>query len=207
MSNIFETAATISAVDAFQRYVGGDLRRTGRNIKCRCPWHNDKTPSLTFFPDGKFKCFGCNKTGDAIDVVRFTYGISPSAAALRICTDFGLKFGISDIPVKAQIAKRSKRDRKDELTEIYQELCEAIRAMDKAIDSMEAEEQAADDFSETFKRAVEERNKMNRLVDQLLEMLANDDIDAGVVLMESCRNERAKWKGLIRFWNRKEAKK
>lgn len=40
----------------------------------RCPFHNEKTPSLSvkFFPDAnkeKFKCFGCDEVGDAIDFI------------------------------------------------------------------------------------------------------------------------------------------
>jgi hypothetical protein len=40
----------------------------------KCPFHNEKTPSLSikFFPDAnkyKFKCFGCGESGDAIDFI------------------------------------------------------------------------------------------------------------------------------------------
>lgn len=40
----------------------------------KCPFHNDKTPSLSikFFPDKnkyKFKCWGCEEQGDAIDFI------------------------------------------------------------------------------------------------------------------------------------------
>ncbi|WP_082853601.1 CHC2 zinc finger domain-containing protein [Clostridium coskatii] len=40
----------------------------------KCPFHNEKTPSLSirFFPDAnkyKFKCFGCGEVGDAIDFI------------------------------------------------------------------------------------------------------------------------------------------
>ncbi|MHC1683434.1 MAG: CHC2 zinc finger domain-containing protein [Clostridiaceae bacterium] len=40
----------------------------------KCPFHNEKTPSLKvkFFPDNnkqKYKCFGCSEVGDAIDFI------------------------------------------------------------------------------------------------------------------------------------------
>lgn len=43
------------------------LKRTGRNLKGLCPFHSEKTPSFTVYPDdGSFYCFGCGVGGDAI---------------------------------------------------------------------------------------------------------------------------------------------
>ena len=39
-----------------------------KNGKARCPFHNDQTPSLSF-KEGRYKCFGCDAFGDAIDLV------------------------------------------------------------------------------------------------------------------------------------------
>lgn len=46
----------------------------------KCPFHNEKTPSLSvkFFPDRnkeKFRCWGCDKQGDAIDFIMEFKGI------------------------------------------------------------------------------------------------------------------------------------
>ena len=42
------------------------LKKTGRNFKGLCPFHQEKTPSFIVFPEsGNFKCFGCGKGGDA----------------------------------------------------------------------------------------------------------------------------------------------
>ena len=41
------------------------LKKTGRNFKGLCPFHQEKTPSFIVFPEsGNFKCFGCGKGGD-----------------------------------------------------------------------------------------------------------------------------------------------
>ncbi|MBV9851644.1 MAG: DUF3987 domain-containing protein [Armatimonadetes bacterium] len=46
-----------------------DMRRAGREYVCRCPFHDEKTPSFHVNPDtGLYKCFGC---GDGGDVFRF----------------------------------------------------------------------------------------------------------------------------------------
>ncbi|MDP4147100.1 MAG: CHC2 zinc finger domain-containing protein, partial [Bacillota bacterium] len=53
-------------------------RETGEKFNkqgyIKCPFHSEKTPSLSikFFPDAnkyKFKCFGCDEVGDAIDFI------------------------------------------------------------------------------------------------------------------------------------------
>lgn len=40
-------------------------------LKAICPWHNEKTPSLHYYPaNNRVYCFGCGKSGDAIDIYR-----------------------------------------------------------------------------------------------------------------------------------------
>ena len=49
--------------DVIGRYV--ELKRAGRNMVGRCPFHSEKTPSFTVFEDN-FHCFGCGAGGDVI---------------------------------------------------------------------------------------------------------------------------------------------
>lgn len=43
------------------------LRRQGASLEGICPFHNDRNPSLVVWPDsGRFKCFGCQLSGDVI---------------------------------------------------------------------------------------------------------------------------------------------
>ena len=43
------------------------LKRAGSNVKGLCPFHNEKTPSFTVYPDSQsFYCFGCGAGGDVI---------------------------------------------------------------------------------------------------------------------------------------------
>ena len=47
------------------------LKRAGNNLKGLCPFHNEKTPSFTVYPeDNSFYCFGCGVGGNAITFVR-----------------------------------------------------------------------------------------------------------------------------------------
>ena len=46
-------------------------RRTGRNIVGKCPFHEEKTGSFTIYTDSnRWRCFGCNTFGDAVDFVQ-----------------------------------------------------------------------------------------------------------------------------------------
>lgn len=46
------------------------LKRAGSNVKGLCPFHNEKTPSFTVYPNSQsFYCFGCGAAGDAITFI------------------------------------------------------------------------------------------------------------------------------------------
>lgn len=48
-----------------------NMRRRGRTYTGLCPFHNEKTPSFTVYPETQsFYCFGCGAGGDAITFVR-----------------------------------------------------------------------------------------------------------------------------------------
>lgn len=47
------------------------LRKLGSRHTALCPFHNEKTPSFTIYPNNTFHCFGCQKHGDAINFVQY----------------------------------------------------------------------------------------------------------------------------------------
>lgn len=47
------------------------LKRRGKNLVGLCPFHNEKTPSFTVYPEnGSFYCFGCGVGGDVFSFVK-----------------------------------------------------------------------------------------------------------------------------------------
>ncbi len=55
-------------VDLIGSYV--TLKRAGTNYNGLCPFHSEKTPSFTVFPDNQsFFCFGCEAGGDAFTFI------------------------------------------------------------------------------------------------------------------------------------------
>ena len=50
---------------------GLELRQHGRIYTAKCCFHEERTPSLTVWPDKqRFECFGCGAGGDVIDFIR-----------------------------------------------------------------------------------------------------------------------------------------
>lgn len=48
-----------------------NLRRRGRTLSGLCPFHSEKSPSFTVYPDTQsFFCFGCGAAGDVINFIR-----------------------------------------------------------------------------------------------------------------------------------------
>ncbi len=55
-------------VDVIGSYVS--LNKRGRLYTALCPFHNEKTPSFTVYPDtNNFYCFGCHEGGDVISFI------------------------------------------------------------------------------------------------------------------------------------------
>lgn len=84
--NVFEVVkASVSVPDAAKMYG----IRADRHGMARCPFHDDRRPSLKLNQDFYY-CFGCGATGDVIDFVSRLYGLSAFEAAKKIASDFGL---------------------------------------------------------------------------------------------------------------------
>ncbi len=65
---IQQLVMTCDIEDVVSSYVV--LKREGRNKKCLCPFHSEKTPSMVVYPDTQsFYCFGCGTGGDVISFI------------------------------------------------------------------------------------------------------------------------------------------
>ena len=85
--NIFEIVKqTVTTRQAAERY---DIR-VERNGMCRCPFHDDSTPSMKL--DRRYYCFGCGATGDVIDFVSQLRGIGSKEAAFLLAQDFAIPY-------------------------------------------------------------------------------------------------------------------
>lgn len=53
------------------------VQDNGRRISMKCPFHQERTPSFTLYPENNFYCFGCNVSG---------------RGAIDFCTKLGYSF-------------------------------------------------------------------------------------------------------------------
>lgn len=85
MSNIFQAVKNAVTARQAAEYYGLDV---GTNGMCRCPFHNDRNPSMKI-SDG-FYCFGCGASGDVITFTSKMYGLKPYDAAKKLAADFNI---------------------------------------------------------------------------------------------------------------------
>lgn len=105
MIDVFrEVRERVSAEDAARRY-GMEFDRRGW---CRCPFHRDKRPSMSF-REGRFRCWACNVSGDSIDFTGRLLGLEPMAAVERLDADFALGLPLHRKPTQAQTQEARRR--------------------------------------------------------------------------------------------------
>lgn len=76
--------------DAISPYV--QLKRRGRNLIGLCPFHNEKTPSFTVYPEsGSFYCFGCGVGGDVFSFTRLIEGLDYIEAVKLLAERTGVR--------------------------------------------------------------------------------------------------------------------
>lgn len=67
------------------------LKRAGANYSGLCPFHNEKTPSFTVFPNTQsFFCFGCEAGGDALTFVMRTENLEYADAVRYLAKRVGI---------------------------------------------------------------------------------------------------------------------
>ena len=87
--------------------------RVERNGMCRCPFHDDSTPSMKL--DCRYYCFGCGATGDVIDFVSRLRGIGSKEAAILLVQNCA-------IPYENRLGNPRKRQKKNTDEQNYQHM-------------------------------------------------------------------------------------
>ena len=82
--------AAADIVDVVSDFV--TLKKKGINYQACCPFHNEKTPSFVVSPaKGMFKCFGCNKGGNAVTFVMEHESLTYPEALKWVAKKYGIE--------------------------------------------------------------------------------------------------------------------
>ncbi|MDE5936860.1 MAG: DNA primase, partial [Ruminococcus sp.] len=85
------------------------LKRQGRNQVCCCPFHSERTPSFTVFPDTQsFFCFGCGAGGDAITFIMKAENLDFTEALKFLAESSGIEMPEYDNRSKQNAERRTR---------------------------------------------------------------------------------------------------
>ena len=89
-----------------------NLQRSGSNLRCCCPFHEEKTPS--FFVNvnrNSWHCFGaCDEGGDAISFVMKKEGLNFDTAVRKLANKYGVQIEEADEPTTEQRQQALKKE-------------------------------------------------------------------------------------------------
>ena len=123
-SSVDQIKERLGIVDVVSTYV--TLEKAGSNLKAKCPFHNEKTPSFFVSPSrNTFYCFGCSVKGDIFTFVEQFEGLD-FKGALKVLGD---RAGVS-------LAFESPSVR-DEKTRMYELLTEATSYFERILKNEE----------------------------------------------------------------------
>lgn len=154
--------------------------KLNRAYKCVCPFHKEKTASLSISPQKQiWKCFGCGKGGDSISLVSELLNINALEAAKSINYTLGLGLDPNQKSNYFEINKYKNRQKTEEIfkkweNKTFQLLCDYLHLLwkweeEKAPKNMEEE---PDDL---FVEAMHNKDYIDYLIDSIFINGTNED--------------------------------
>lgn len=111
-----ETIALVKDRTDLVALIGESVRlvRRGRSFTGLCPFHKEKTPSFHVNPErGFYHCFGCKKTGSAIDFLMEQEGQSFTEAVRTLAARAGIEVSENSTDAERREADAKRREKDD----------------------------------------------------------------------------------------------
>jgi DNA primase len=109
-----EIKDTVSLQEEMEKH-GLTLLRSGRKLKCACPFHNEKDPSLYINIEDEvewFYCFGCDKNGTVIDFIQYFLGLNLTETIRYFCDNYTFRSSFKVVSIEDLLTKKFK-EKKD----------------------------------------------------------------------------------------------
>ena len=102
--SVIDAVHNLNIVDVLKHY-NLEMKKSGSNYMCRCPFHSERTPSFSISPSKNIcKCFSCGKGGDPVQFVMDYEGMDYREAVIKLAQDHG-------IPIEYEKDERSDDER------------------------------------------------------------------------------------------------
>jgi len=116
---IEEILERVDLVSLISRHV--ELKKSGREFKGRCPFHQEKTPSFYVVPEKRFYfCHGCRASGDAVSFVQRYLGKTFVDAVKDLAREVGVDIEAAQDPTARE---------RQQLKEVTDAAAEHFRAL------------------------------------------------------------------------------
>lgn len=148
--------------------------KLNRAYKCICPFHKEKTASLSISPSKQiWKCFGCGKGGDVISLVSELLNINALESAKSINRTLGLGLEADkptnyfEINIYKNKAKTEKRFKEWE-NKTFQLLCDYLHLLWRW-------QEIKDPENELYVEALQQIDYINYVIDEIFLNGTNED--------------------------------
>ncbi len=154
--------------------------KLNRAYKCVCPFHKEKTASLSISPQKQiWKCFGCGKGGDVISLVSELLNINALEAAKSINNTLGLGLDPNYKNTYFEINKYKEKRKTEEMfkqweSKTFQLLCDYLHLLWKW-EEEKAPKNIEEDPNELFVEAMHNKDYIEYLIDEIFINGTNKD--------------------------------
>ena len=154
--------------------------KLNRAYKCVCPFHKEKTASLSISPQKQiWKCFGCGKGGDVISLVSELLNINALEAAKSINNTLGLGLDPNYKNTYFEINNYKEKRKTEEMfkqweSKTFQLLCDYLHLLWKW-EEEKAPKNIEEDPNELFVEAMHNKDYIEYLIDEIFINGTNKD--------------------------------